>query len=575
MLLTMLAMAVCMILFEVAKQICFSHITLWHSHFLTIIFSTVIAGLVARIALGVNERTAELKRRQWKLEDFLENATEGMHWVDGDGRIIWANQSELDLLGYMREEYVGHQIAAFHADEAVVNDIRERLLRGETLLNYEARLRCKDGSLKHVLINSNTLVEDGKFIHTRCFTRDITDRKHMDEELKRSLEQRTQELQREVAEHKRNQQALSQTEHLFRSFMDGLPDMVYFKDKQSRFIRANQAIANRFGHANVASLLGKTDFDFFSTEHASAAYEGEQEIIRTGRPLMNIEEKETWPGRPDTWVSTTKLPLRDESGKIIGIFGISRDITEHKSAEEQIREQARLLDLVHDAVIVCDIEDRILYWNASAEHIYGWTAQEVAGQKTTQLLHTDAPKNEEAKKITLEKGEWRGEFDIRAKNGQVLMVEARWTLVCDSQGNPKSILGISTDITKRKKLEAQTLRTQRMESLGTLAGPLVAGVLVAFASIGVAFAAAAAEAQVVVSIDVESDGRVADLPHGCFSPAEAHPAQFGYPDFTPAPGNPANPHMLGDAEALLAVAAGVAREPSLAREEFLEALHAI
>ena len=264
--------------------------------------------------------------------------------------------------------------------------------------------------------------------------------------------------------------ALAETEHLFRSFMDGLPDMVYFKDTKSRFIRANQGLAKRLGAASVAAVLGKTDYDFFSEEHARAAYEGEQEIMRTGMPLTNIEEKETWAGRPDSWVSTTKLPLRDESGKIIGIFGISRDITERKRAEAQICEQARLLDLVHEAVIVRDMEHHVLYWNNSAERIYGWTAQEASGQQARQFLHLDAARYAEATKVVLEKGEWRGEFNIRAKDGRELIVETGWTLVRDAQGKPKSILGISTDITKKKNLEAQMHRAQRMESLGTLAG---------------------------------------------------------------------------------------------------------
>jgi PAS domain S-box-containing protein len=264
--------------------------------------------------------------------------------------------------------------------------------------------------------------------------------------------------------------ALAETEHLFRSFMEGLPDMVYFKDTKSRFIRANQVLANRLGAVSAAALLGKTDFDFFSEEHARAAFEGEQEIMRTGVPLTNIEEKETWAGRPDTWVSTTKLPLRDESGKIIGIFGISRDITERKRAEDQMCEQARLLDLIHEAVIVRDMEHRILYWNNSAERIYGWTAREAAGQAASQLLQPDPARYQEAMRVVMEQGEWRGELNVRAKNGRDLIVEAGWTLVRDAQGNPKSILGISTDITKKKNLEAQMHRAQRMESLGTLAG---------------------------------------------------------------------------------------------------------
>ena len=82
--------------------------------------------------------------------------------------------------------------------------------------------------------------------------------------------------------------------------------------------------------------MGKSDFDFFTEEHARPAYEAEQEIIRTGQPLLNLEEKETWPDRPDTWVATTKLPLRDHTGAIIGTFGVSRDITDRKQAEEAL-----------------------------------------------------------------------------------------------------------------------------------------------------------------------------------------------------------------------------------------------
>src|SRR3546814_18746641 len=97
--------------------------------------------------------------------------------VAGDGTILRANQAELDLLGYTREEYVGRHIAEFHADRAAIEDILARLSRGERLDRYEARLRAKDGSIKDVLISSNVHFRDGEFVHTRCFTVDVTDRK--------------------------------------------------------------------------------------------------------------------------------------------------------------------------------------------------------------------------------------------------------------------------------------------------------------------------------------------------------------------------------------------------------------
>jgi PAS domain S-box-containing protein len=119
----------------------------------------------------------QLQRSEQLLSDFFENAAVGLHWVGPDGIVLRVNQTELDLLGYTREEYVGHHIAKFHADQPVIEDILHRLTCGECLQGYEARLRCKDGSIKHVLISSNVLWEDGRFVHTRCFTRDVTPQK--------------------------------------------------------------------------------------------------------------------------------------------------------------------------------------------------------------------------------------------------------------------------------------------------------------------------------------------------------------------------------------------------------------
>jgi PAS domain S-box-containing protein len=128
-------------------------------------------------------KEAELVNGQRNLKDFIENSNIGLHWVNGEGIIIWANQAELDLLGYTREEYIGQPISKFHADADKINDILTRLNCNEKLHNYEAPLRCKDGSIKYVLISSSVLWEDGKFTHTRCLTRDITDRKLAEEEL--------------------------------------------------------------------------------------------------------------------------------------------------------------------------------------------------------------------------------------------------------------------------------------------------------------------------------------------------------------------------------------------------------
>jgi PAS domain S-box-containing protein len=116
----------------------------------------------------------ELRRRELELRDFLENGLEPMHWVGPTGIITWANRAELEMLEYTRDEFVGHHVSEFHADQKAIADILARLTRGEELRNVPAVLRRKDGTTRHVLINSNVYWQDGKFVHTRCFTRDVT-----------------------------------------------------------------------------------------------------------------------------------------------------------------------------------------------------------------------------------------------------------------------------------------------------------------------------------------------------------------------------------------------------------------
>jgi PAS domain S-box-containing protein len=123
-------------------------------------------------------RTKEdaLRQSEEQLRAFVENAAIGLHRVGPDGTILWANRAELDLLGYDESEYVGRSIAEFHADQSTVEHLLSHLSSGEGLHNYEARLRAKDGGIKHVLVSSSVYRRDGKFVHTRCFTRDVTDR---------------------------------------------------------------------------------------------------------------------------------------------------------------------------------------------------------------------------------------------------------------------------------------------------------------------------------------------------------------------------------------------------------------
>ncbi|MBD2102479.1 response regulator [Leptolyngbya sp. FACHB-261] len=143
---------------------------------------------------------------------------------------------------------------------------------------------------------------------------------------------------------------------------------------------------------------------------------------------------------------------------------------ERKRAEQKIREQAALLDIATDAILVRDLENRILFWNKGAERLYGWKGEEALGQKTDELLYKEISSQfQEAQKILIAKGEWRGELNQVTKTGREIIVESRWTLVHNAGQQPKFILVVSTDVTEKKQLETQFFRAQRMESIGTLA----------------------------------------------------------------------------------------------------------
>ncbi len=256
------------------------------------------------------------------------------------------------------------------------------------------------------------------------------------------------------------EEALAKEQYDMQTIMDNLPISIYFKDQASRFTRISKSQALRFDLSDPAQAIGKTDFDFFTTEHAQPAYEDEQAVIRTGHPLIK-EEKETWVDRPDKWVLTVKMPRRDHEGNIIGTFGISTDITERKQAEEALAQERNLLrsliDNLPDHIYAKDAEGRFTLANiAVARHMGAVKPDELLGKTDFDFFPPDLATQfhvDEQALIHSGKSLIDHEEFTRDQAGQTKWVLATKVLLHDNQGNYFGLVGIGRDITERKQAE--------------------------------------------------------------------------------------------------------------------------
>jgi len=268
-------------------------------------------------------------------------------------------------------------------------------------------------------------------------------------------------------EHKRAEEALKLEQALITNLLKASLDNIYFKNRQSRFIRINNAMAQLFGLRSPGEAVGKSDFDFFSEEHARQAYEDEQQVLRTGQPLINIEEQETWPDGRITWVSTTKVPLRDAIGNFTGLVGISRDITERKNAEKSLRlaeqKYRSIFDNAVDGIFQSTPEGRLLVANAALAHILGYASpEELMGNRTdiARQGYVNPARRDEFKRLMEERGALDGfEYEALHKDGRTIWVSENVRTVRDSGGRVVCYEGTLQDVTGRKQAE-ERLREQ-------------------------------------------------------------------------------------------------------------------
>jgi PAS domain S-box-containing protein len=244
--------------------------------------------------------------------------------------ILDCNTAAGEMNGYTRTELIGQPIDILNPNPYDPVERKEYLakIRREGILRYETPHRRKDGAEFPIEVSTTMISLNGRDV-LLGIDRDITERKQIEKESQEAHAELEDKVQERTA-------ALSEANALLQALMDNIPDHIYFKDRQCRFIRNSRSQATLLGLHDPSEAVGKTDFDFFP--HAAQSYADEQEVMRVGKPHVDFEEWVVWPDGREMWVSTTKMPLRNSDGETIGIFGISRDITERKRTEQAIRQ---------------------------------------------------------------------------------------------------------------------------------------------------------------------------------------------------------------------------------------------
>ena len=377
--------------------------------------------------------------------------------------------SELRLAGYNPEwhrvESEAEYISALHPGlDLVISDFAMPDFNGLRALDL---LRQRNTDIPFIIV-SGVIGEETAVVAIKHGATDylLKDRlARLGPAVSQALEQRR--LRREI---KISDRARNETEFNFRVLFDAANDPIYMLH-EGVFVDCNAKGENIYGRTRD-EILGHAP-----TEFAPVTQPDGQDSLEKARKITTS----AMAGEPQffEWTSLHKdgsavqsdISInRLELGGKIYLMAVARDSTERKRAEAQIAEQAAFLDKARDAILVRDLNGKILFWNAGAERVYGWTHDEVIGRNVLDVLRTEPAVFGELSHHILRRGEWHGELHHTAKDGRDLVIEVHCTLIRDSTGLPKSVLSINTDVTAKKEIEGQFMRAQRMESIGALAG---------------------------------------------------------------------------------------------------------
>ncbi len=390
------------------------------------------------------KREKELKSRIEELTDFLENATIALHWVDSEGIIIWANQDELDFLGYTKEEYIGFPVKKFHADQETINDILTRLSKGEIIRNYPARLLCKDRSVKHVLINSNVFRKDGKFIYTRCFTRDVT------------------ELLKEQEDKEVLLTELKESEARLRMAVVSTKLGTWDYNPQSGKLNWSEVCKNIYGLPADAEV----DFGVFAEHiHPDDREYVQQAIKRSIDPAGDGSYDITYrilrfDDQGVRWIRAQGEVYLNADKEADRFIGTVIDITESKLAIERINKSEKLfrsiaMNIPNSLIIVIDTQQRFILVEGDIMEKFGYDRNNYEGKHPSDVLPPGRYENSKTLFERVLAGEKFSE-ERKAASGEDFIVHM--VPLKDENDEVYAGLIISMDITDFKKAEAGAAR---------------------------------------------------------------------------------------------------------------------